>query len=209
MENIDDLATLWKKNNYSSTRDGLSPEALKRVVQGGVTKENNTVMKYFWASFAWQVMIYSYSSFLIIRHPHTIQFVLPTVATVLLYIPFTITLLRKFKSMHKRSKIASSKAILQSLEHRHLELATFFRFKKRFEWIAVPVICLLLVSVLFSYFSIDPLKGHLSEAIITYISIIAAFVLTIRHENKKSFKEPILNLSEMIAEMKGSKTTPS
>jgi hypothetical protein len=95
METLDELKKQWIQ---TSSLPGTYDEAsLNKIVKSRVRKHMQATMQYFWASFALQIVVYGLLSHVIIKNLSNPNISIPGVAGVLLFIHFTIMLMRKFK----------------------------------------------------------------------------------------------------------------
>ena len=127
-------------------------------------------------------------------------------AGVVLYVPLTIALIRKvrrsFVNLSQRGSAVPD--ISQKVAEQYANLADFFQFKKRLDWIGVPVSCAIIVMLTFTMF----LKRGVEESPLTAVVLFAIWVvmsmLAIHAENRKRFMFPLQHLQQVLADLKNS-----
>lgn len=195
METFEDIRKCWQQNVVKDTNTGLlSKESVEGTISSRVRKQQAIVLQYFWPSFTYQVLIYAFASHLIIKFWGDGQVMLLSLCGAILYIPFTIILLKRFKTMYTSATEktgAVSQHIGDHVKMQHTRLLKFFRFKKRFEWIAVPLSCFIMMVIVFKLYVPGGMEAHLTSGIISFLALLACYVVAIYFENRKRFIEPL------------------
>jgi hypothetical protein len=201
MESFDDVRTFWQKNtNQEANPSSLSKEDVEKVIKSRIKKEKKTVAEYFWVSLAFQILIYSFACYLFVRYWGNTEIIVLCAAGVLLYIPFTIILMWKFKSMYK--PIAEHKGDIKANVRNQYELLTrFFGFKKRFDLSAIPVNSLVLTGVVFKLYVPGGIEAHLITGIAAFITMVLIFSIAAWLENKKHFINPLRQFKLILEDM--------
>ena len=106
----------------------LSEESFKKMIRARARKHTNESFKYFWASFALQILVYALLSHVIVKNWGDILIMLPAGFGILLFVPFTVVLMNKFKSM----TVNSETSISAYVRRQHELLYAFYKFKRRF-----------------------------------------------------------------------------
>jgi hypothetical protein len=73
----------------------------------------------------------------------------------------------------------------------YARLADFFRFKKRMDWIDVPVSCAIIVVVTFTLFVEGGVKGNPLGCLMVFAVWVGLSLSAIHAENKKRFISPL------------------
>lgn len=205
MESFEEVEKFWKANKGQETNpNSLTKESVENMIKPRIKKEQHAVMQYFWASFIYQMLIYALASHLMIRFWGDAQVMLLSLAGALLYIPFTIVLMRKFKAMARmpiHQPGMPVRDVYSNVQMKYTLLTEFFRFKRRFDWVAIPLSCLIIVAILFKLYVNDGLEKHLAAGIITYLTILALFIAATYVENKKRFKKPLRQLKLILKDL--------
>jgi hypothetical protein len=203
MENFDEIKKLWSESKGASLSDGsLSSEYIDDVISKRIKKVRNNFREYFWVSFFYQNLVYGCLTFLIVRYFSRADIVMLSAAGILLYIPFTVIFMKKFKAaflLNKEGLEYSNDDIWLNLKNSHARMSEFFRLKKRFDWVIVPLNCVLIVVINFILFVPNGFMANIFAGILLLIVWLVIFLVAIRIENKKKFVEP-LHQMELIME---------
>jgi len=78
------------------------------------------------------------------------------------------------------------------------------RLKNRFDWVMVPLNCVLIVLINFILFVPGGVQENLLAAIILLIVWHVIFIIAIRFENKRKFKEPLSQMETILEEFERS-----
>jgi hypothetical protein len=122
----------------------------------------------------------------------------------LLYIPFTVILMKRFKAMYPSANDetgSSVQNIRDNVKKQHALLLQFFRFKKRFEWLAIPLSCSVIVLIVFKLYVNGGIEGHLTGGIASFLILLTCFVIAVYFENKKHFTEPLRRLELILKDL--------
>jgi hypothetical protein len=202
MENFDEIKKLWSENKVIVTcNTPVSPEYVDQLISNRIKKVNRNFREYFWTSFIYQNMVYACLAFLIVRYFSRPDIAILSIAGILLYIPFTIVFMKKFKSaflLNKEGVAFSDDDIYLNIKNRYTRLSEFFRFKKRFDWVIVPLNCVLIVVINFILFVPGGVMANITAGIILLIVWLVIFIIAIRIENKKKFLEPLRQLETIL-----------
>ena len=204
MKTIDDLKKVWEGNqNTPSTSQAYDEESLAKIFKSRVSKQAHLAMQYFWASFALQIIVYALLSHVIVKYWSDADMFWFSIGGVFLYVPFTIMLMKKFKRMAKIKLNGNSGASLHHyVSDHHTLLLSFYRFKKGYELILIPLSCAIGVFLTFKlYVAGGVLTSPVFAAILLILSLISC-AIAIHSENKKNFRQPIHQLDEILAEFK-------
>jgi hypothetical protein len=110
--------------------------------------------------------------------------------------------MKKFKTaflINKEGIAFSNDDIYLNIKNNYTRISEFFRFKKRFDWVIVPLNCVLIVVINFILFVPGGFMDNLMAGIILLIVWHLIFIIAIRIENRKKFTEPLRQL-ELILE---------
>ena len=203
METLEDLAKCWKVQKHPSYAP-LNTEVVGSVITMRAKREQRAVREYFTVSFFWQLLVYAFMSHFIIRFWGDWQFTGWCMAGIVLYVPFTVIFMKKFKAMGIRDFGKHGlpvQDIYNNLKTRHTLLTEFYHFKSYFDWIGIPLSCFILLVILFKLYADSGVETHVMGASILYAFILGLFVVATWFENKKRFKEPLHKLKLLIQDM--------
>ena len=203
MSTINDLKDMWQKNN----RDGetikpIDHTGLAHIVRMRTKKNLNIVMRYFWASFALQILVYALLSHVIVRYGSDRQTLVAGIGGIILFIPFTVVLLRKFKAMAvTRVRDATSNTSIHACVSNHYDLmSSFYQFKKNYELVLVPLATALGTFLTFKLYVPGGVFAYQSAAWIIFVIAMISCIAAIKNENKKSFERPLNDLQKIREE---------
>ncbi|MEO7990031.1 MAG: hypothetical protein ABI663_10845 [Chryseolinea sp.] len=201
METLDELKKQWSN---ALIEPGMYTEvSLKKIIKSRVNNHLKTSMQYFWASFALQILVYALLSHVIIKYLNDLTIVGPGVFGILLFIPFTITLMKKFKRMAtSHLHEANATSINDYISKQRELLESFFTFKKRYETILIPLSAAVGVLLTFNLYVPGGASAHVIGVLLTYVLTLISCYLAIRSENKKSFVQPLKQLDSILNEYK-------
>lgn len=180
--------------------------SLEKLIRTRVNKHLKASLQYFWASFALQMLMYALLGHVTIKYWQDAEMRTFTFGGILLYLPFTLVLLHKFKRMAtiKPSGPANAVTSLHDFVLRQQTLLrSFYKFKKRYELILIPLSTAIGVFVTFRLFVPGGVAAHWTGAAITYILSLLSYLAAIRAENRKGFEKPIQQLQAILDEFRG------
>ena len=206
MELSNEIENVWKEGK--SREEGLAPltgKDLQAIISSRVRKELKTVSQFVWAAIAYQIILYSFLTHTLVRHWGDIQTMLLCLAGAALYIPLTVALLRRVKILYRRPSEALGSAVpdvFHKVEGEYARLADFFQFKKRMDWIGVPVSCAIIVLVTFTLFVEGGVKANPVADLTIFALWIGMSLIAIQAENRKRFIAPLRHLEQVLEDLK-------
>ena len=204
MSILDECKKQWveKKNDFT-TQEPYDEATLSTIIKSRMKKQNKIVMQYFWASFALQILVYALLCHVIVKYWSDTPIVFTSIAGILIFIPFTTVMMKKFKRLAiAKIQETSLQSIFDYVNYRRALLSSFFTFKKRYEWILIPLSSAIGVWITFEIFVPGGVQVFTTGALITYALTLVSCYWAIRSENKKSFIQPLDQLREILDEYK-------
>jgi len=121
---------------------------------------------------------------------------------MLLYLPFTVMLLKKFKQIAQPnpSRTQPGNSVENRIQDQYRNLVSFYRFKKRYEAVLIPVSTGLCIFLIFRLYVPGGLQQHTTVAAVLYGLTLLACGWAIRRENHTQFKRPIDQLQQLLSE---------
>ena len=206
MELSNEIENVWKEGK--AREEGLAPltgKDLQAIISSRVRKELKTVSQFVWAAIAYQIILYSFLTHTLVRHWGDIQTMLLCLAGAALYIPLTVALLRRVKILYCLPSEALGSAVpdvFHKVEGEYARLADFFQFKKRMDWIGVPVSCAIIVLVTFTLFVEGGVKANPVADLTIFALWIGMSLIAIHAENRKRFIAPLRHLEQVLEDLK-------
>ena len=208
MKLSNEIENVWKEGK--AREEGLAPltgKDLQAIISSRVRKELKTVSQFVWAAIAYQIILYSFLTHTLVRHWGDIQTMLLCLAGAALYIPLTVALLRRVKILYRRPSEALGSAVpdvFHKVEGEYARLADFFQFKKRMDWIGVPVSCAIIVLVTFTLFVEGGVKANPVADLTIFALWVGMSLIAIHAENRKRFIAPLRHLEQVLEDLKNS-----
>ncbi|MBC7849041.1 MAG: hypothetical protein H7Y31_04865, partial [Chitinophagaceae bacterium] len=172
MKTLEELKRQWEKNclttGDTNVYDNMS---LNRILRSRVKKHTTTSFQYFWASFALQLMVYALLAHVSLKYHTNLTVVFLGICGVLLYIPFTIVLMGKFKRMASTKVNAEDPAVMNLQEYvRQYQslLRAFYAFKMKYELFSIPLSSAIGVILTFNLYVPGGIIENLTGAVITF-----------------------------------------
>jgi hypothetical protein len=205
MSTFEELKKVWEADQETAKAyKSYDHKSLDNIVKSRMKKNMKKTMHYFWGAFFLQILVYALLSHVMLKYGGDIKTLFIGIAGVLLYLPFTILLMKKFKQMAvvKPVQSNSGKSLYQYVLQQRTLLQSFYTFKKRYEFLLVPLSTGIGIFLTFKLFVPGGVEGNLTGAIITFLITILSMVASIRLENKKSFEQPLHDLNQLLNEFK-------
>jgi hypothetical protein len=205
MSTFEDLKKIWEANQETAqVPKPYDHKTLESIIKSRMKKNMKKSMQYFWGSLFLQILVYALLSHVIVKYGGDVETLIFGTAGILLFLPFTIVLLKKFKRMAivKPEDGNSGKSLHQYVFHQHALLKGFYAFKKRYELLLVPLSTGIGVFLTFKLFVPGGVEGNPIGASITFLITLVSMIASIYSENKKSFEQPLHDLNLLLKEFK-------
>jgi hypothetical protein len=197
MKNLDELKDRW--NCMPAVHSNYDALTMKKVLNGRAGKQTKIALQYFWASLALQILVYSLLSHVVVKYWYDIAAVIPALVGILIYIPFTLTVLKKFRQLaFMKIQSNSAASIREYLSNQRIGLESILAFKNRYELFLIPLSCAIGVLLIFKLYVPEGALGNPTGAIITLAISLASCAFAIWRENKKHFYDPIRELTKVL-----------
>jgi hypothetical protein len=208
MERSNEIEKVWKEGKaYQEGPAPLTGKDLRAIISSRVRKELKTVSQFVWAAIVYQIILYSFLMHTLVRHWGNIQTVLLCLAGGAFYAPLTVALLRRVRTLYRRPSQAPGSPVpdvFHKVEGEYARLADFFQFKKRMDWIGVPVSCAIIVLVTFTLFVEGGVERNPLAGLAFFALWVGMSVAAIHAENRKRFIAPLRNLEQILDDLKNS-----
>jgi len=199
MDTLDEMKLNWEGKHAQATP--YNTENMGRLVRRRAQMHLRETMKYFWASFTLQLIVYALYAHVIVKYFRDPYIVTLALAGVLIFVPFTYTLMRKFKQLAVHKPAGNENAsILQYLVSQRNLLQEFLRFKVRYEWMLIPLSTFFATWLVFGiYVPGGPAASPIGVIITSAITLLSCYA-AIKNENKKGFRTPLAELDQLVKE---------
>jgi hypothetical protein len=203
MSTFEELKTAWGANQGpTKVYKPYDQKTLDDIVKSRTKKNMKKSMHYFWGALVLQIIVYALLSHVIVKYGTDPEALFFGISGILLYVPFTIVLMKKFKQMAivKPAQGNSGSSLYKYVIQQHALLQSFYTFKKRYEFLLVPLSTGIGVFLTFKLFVPGGIEENPTGAIITFLITLFSMVASIRLENKKSFEQPLHDLNQLLNE---------
>jgi hypothetical protein len=208
MATSNEIDNVWKEGKAGE--GGLAPltgKDLHAIISSRVRKELKTVSQFVWAAIVYQIILYSFLAYTFIRHWADMRIMLLCLAGGAFYVPLTVALVRRVGTLYRRPSEAPGSTVpdvFHKVEGEYARLADFFQFKKRLDWIGVPVSCAIIVLVTFTLFVKGGVEGNPLAGLAVFALWVGMSLIAIHAENKKRFISPLRHLEQVLDDLKNS-----
>jgi len=208
MASSNEIDNVWKEGKAREAGPApLAGKDLQAIISSRVRKELKTVSQFVWAAIVYQIILYSFLTHAIIRHWGDTQIMLLCLAGGAFYIPLTVALIRRVRTLYRRPSEAPGSMVpdvFHKVEDEYARLADFFQFKKRMDWIGVPVSCAIVVLVTFTLFVKGGVEGNPLAGLAVFALWVGMSLIAIHAENKQRFISPLRHLEQVLDDLKNS-----
>lgn len=208
MENIKDFKHAWNRQNAVSDAERIDRATLLSMSSSVANKQKSVVMQYFWGSLTFHIIVYAFLTHILVLHRDDQGLLLACLAGWLMYLPFTLLLLRSYKRMAVLNprgveKVeASAGAPIRSylLEQRAL-LSGFYRFKKGYELLLLPLSSALFVWIFFRLYLPGGMQGHPLSTLLLFLLVLAGCTAAVVAENRRNFRRPLKHYEQLLKDL--------
>ena len=203
-----EIENVWKKCKAREAAPApMTGKDLQAIISSRVRKELKTVSQFVLGAIVYQAILYSFLTHTLVRHWGDMQIMLLCFAAGAFYVPLTIALVRKVRTLYGCSTAKAGSPVpdvFLKVESEYTRLADFFQFKKRMDWIGVPVSCAIIVLVTFTLFVPGGVKGNPVAGLAFFALWVGMSLIAIHAENRKRFISPLRHLKQVLDDIKSS-----
>lgn len=200
MPTLDDLKQKW--NAEPPAFGAAAPydaATFNHIIRTRMKKQNNSIFRYFWATFTLHIIVYAMLSHVTIRYGSDTNILLLSLLGFGVTVPFTTILLRRYKQMAVAKLSGTSGASIYTyVSEQRSRLAGFYTFKKRYDLVLIPLLSAIGVILVFNLYFPGGVLAFQTGAIVTYLLTLLSCFLVIRNENKKYFLRPLQELQAIL-----------
>jgi hypothetical protein len=208
MAPVNEIENVW--NEGKAREPGPAPltgKDLQAIISSRVRKEFKTVSQFVWAAIVYQIILYSFLAYTLVHHWGDRQIMFLCLAGGALYVPLTVALIRRVRTLYRPPSEAPGSPVpdvFHKVQGEYARLADFFRFKKRMDWIGVPVTCAIIVLVTFTLFVAGGVEGNPRASFGLFALWVGMSLIAIHAENRKRFLSPLHRLEQVLEDLKNS-----
>jgi hypothetical protein len=203
-----EIENVWKEGKAREAAPApMTGKDLQAIISSRVRKELKTVSQFVWATIVYQIILYSFLAHTLVRHWGDTQIVLLCFAAGACYVPLTTALICRVRKLCGRSTAKPGSPvpdIFLKVESEYTRLADFFQFKKRMDWIGVPVSCAIIVLVTFTLFVRGGVEGNPVAGLALFALWVGMSLIAVHAENRKRFISPLRHLKQVLDDVKNS-----
>ncbi|MGH8253383.1 MAG: hypothetical protein ACRES2_05030 [Steroidobacteraceae bacterium] len=209
MDTAIDIKACWQQGKTTEGTRAVTDSDLRSITASRVRKQFKTVAGFVWASLVHQIILYSFLSYTLVRNWGNVPVMLLSLAGAAVYVPLTAALLRRARTLYSGgvggetggTVGAAPSDIAQHVRAERDHLADFFRFKRRMDFIGVPVSCAIVVFVTFTLFVSGGVTAYPLASVGVFAAWVAMSVAAVRAENRKRFGVPLTHLDAVIEDL--------
>ena len=201
-----EIENAWKKCKAREAAPApMTGKDLQAIVSSRVRKELKKVSQFVLGAIVYQTILYSFLTHTLVRHWGDMQIMLLCFAAGAFYIPLTIALVGKVRTLFGCSTAKPGSPVpdvFLKVESEYDRLGDFFQFKKRMDWIGVPVSCAIIVLVTFTLFVRGGVEGNPVAGLAFFALWVGMSLIAVCAENRKRFISPLRHLKQVLDEVK-------
>ena len=203
MPTLDELKKGWATATPPpAPNQQVDRAGLQAIARARSARSVNQAMQYLWASLTLQIIVYALLSHVFIRFWGVRAVQGLCLAGVLLYLPFTLVLLRQFKRVARTRPAAPAAgfSLQAQTQQQYDSLRAFYQFKRWYEWLLIPLSTALGVWLTFWLYVPGGVPQHLPGAACTYLLALLSCGYAIQRENRVHFEQPLQSLKDLLDE---------
>ena len=204
MDTTIDINACWQRGKANERARVLTGNDLHSITASRVRKQFKTVAGFVWASIVHQIILYSFLSYTLVRNWGNTPIMLLCLAGAAVYVPLTAMLLRRARALYSGTSEKAGTAtadIGRYVRAQRDRLAGFFRFKRRMDFIGVPVGCAIVVFVTFTLFVSGGVTAYPIASAVVFAIWIGMSAVAVRAENRKRFAAPLRHLEQVLGDI--------
>ncbi|PTX21541.1 hypothetical protein C8N40_102517 [Pontibacter mucosus] len=200
MPTLDELKQKWNAEQPAfGSADPYNAATFNHIIRTRMKKQNNSIFRYFWATFTLHIIVYALLSHVAIRYGADTDVLLLSLFGFGVTVPFTAIMLRRYKQMAVAKLNGTSGASIYTyVSEQRSRLAGFYTFKKRYDLGLIPLLSAIGVILVFNLYFPGGVLAFPTGAIVTYLLTLLSCFLVIRNENKKYFLRPLQELQAIL-----------
>lgn len=203
---FDSLKNQWKQQDPVETNvQEIDLSALQSIIKQRMKKQNKQIMGYFWMTLTMHIVVYAVLGHVGIKWGMNDLLIAGiSIFGILVTIPFTWVLMKKFKQMaSNRTENDQPESLKAYIQRKRQFLSDFFHFKSIYEWFIIPVHSALGIFISFYLWVPGGVSQYPDVAAAIYLVTLVSCIYAIQVENRNNFKKPIQEIDEILMEYGG------
>jgi len=202
---MENLRKTLSENMTAENWSKLNNNCLNDIIQKKSREKEIINFGYFWSSFVMQIIVYGLLCHTLIKHIHDKPLIIVCLSCILMYLPLTIVLLNVFKRiaiLKNQNANGMDVPIGSYVIEKYRLLKKFYVFRKWYEPVLLTISTGIMVWVITRLYFQGGVNDHPMLALSIFIpSIIACVIVSIKN-TEKYFRQPLIKLEELIADLK-------
>ena len=201
MNPFDDFKQTWKEQPAAMATDRYDRFSFERMIKSRVKKHTDKAMQYFWSAFTLQLILYGILGNVLVRYGSKGELFVAGLIGLLLHMPFTYMLMKKFKAIAiTRPMDNSSFSLYAYVKKRHGLLKDFYLFKRNYERFLVPISTMVGCYLVVELFLPENIWTYWNTVWVLVVITVIACAVVIRKENRENFEKPLEQYKKILNE---------
>lgn len=201
MNPFDDFKKTWNDQQAGIVSHRYDLLSFERMIKSRVKKHTDKAMQYFWSAFTLQIILYGLLGHLMIRYWSDGELFVVSLFGLLLQVPFTYMLMKKFKAIAiTRPMDNSSFSLYGYIKKRHDLLRDFYLFKRNYERFLVPLSTLVVCYLVVELYLPGKIWSYWNTLWVIIVMTIITCAVLIRKENRENFEQPLEQYKKILDE---------
>jgi len=201
MDTAIDINACWQRARTTTTSRALTAHDLHSITAARVRRQFQTVAGFVWAALVHQIILYAFLACTLVRHWGNAPVMLASLAGAVLYVPLTAMLLRRARLLCGGAADPAGADIAHYVRAARDRLVGFYRFKRRLDFIGVPVSCAIVTFVTFTLFTAGGVAAYPIAGAAVFTAWLVMSGAAVCAENRKRFGGPIRHLDTVIGDL--------
>lgn len=205
MERGNGIKSCWERGkSVEGAYASLNEKDFDTIVASRVRKQFKAVAEYVWAALVYQIILYSFLAHTLVHEWGHAPSMFLCFAGGALYVPLSVALIRRVRRLFSPSTMLESNTNIScTLEQEYARFNSFFRFKRRMDWVGVPVSCAIIAFVTLTLFG-NGMSGNVIGGLVLFAIWVGLSIVAVHAENKKRFIAPLHHLERLLEDLKRS-----
>ena len=209
MDTAIDINACWQRARTTTTSRALTAHDLHSITAARVRRQFQTVAGFVWAALVHQIILYAFLACTLVRHWGNAPVMLASLAGAALFVPLTAMLLHRARLLYGGAAEGATGVvagpagadIAHYVRAARDRLVGFYRFKRRLDFIGVPVSCAIVTFVTFTLFTAGGVAAYPIAGAAVFTAWLVMSGAAVCAENRKRFGGPIRHLDTVIGDL--------